>query len=98
MEVQMNRRKEDNSKMKTVQGLLHQVVDYMTAAIGWIEMSDKAKAINHLRLAIGVLIEIQERLKRIMADLEVDVGSLGVEMPAPDVPSTITKKEGGENS
>lgn len=59
--------------MKTVHGLLHQVVDYLTAAIGWIDMSDKTKAVRDLKLAIGVVMEVKERLDVLLADLEHEV-------------------------
>lgn len=59
--------------MKTVHGLLHQVVDYLTAAIGWIDMSDKDKAVKELRLAIGVVMEVKERLDILLTDLEHDI-------------------------
>ena len=56
--------------MKTVQGLLHQVVDLLTASLGYIDLDNPQEAVKQLKIAIGVVMEIGERLKTLLKDLE----------------------------
>ncbi len=63
--------------MKTTKGLLSHAVDLLTAAIGWIDMEDKEKAKTQIKLAIGVITEIQERLIRLVEEFDPGSGTGG---------------------
>lgn len=53
---------------KTEQALSH-VVDYLTAAIGWVDLSNRCKAVAQIKLALAVIYEIQQALLKIEEDL-----------------------------
>lgn len=56
--------------MKTTKDLCNHSVDLITAARGWIEMGEKAKAQALLKDAIGVVQEACLRFDTLMEDAE----------------------------
>ena len=64
-------KKEECRRMKTLKGLIHTAVDHTTAAMGWCEVREgREKARDEMKLVIGNLMELEQRLQMLLGDLE----------------------------
>jgi hypothetical protein len=56
--------------MKTVKGMLHHATDLLTAAISWVDLNEGHKATKQIKESIGILMEAESRLEKLLKELE----------------------------